>query len=108
MISPAFNFDYFVRSVKDLEFGEIKNSVQSEIGAVDTKTGAHVTGAKVARTRGAPEYAELLRGLRHILHEGTRPSNLCEWDLVRMKPVIESLVRRNIVRDAALLIFGNA
>lgn len=105
MISSTFDFDKFVAAVKDLEYQEIQTATQAEIEAIDAKTGGHVKGAPAARKAGAPEYANLLRGLRCILTEGIRPNSVRDWDLPRMRPIIESLVRRGKMRPEALSIF---
>ena len=105
MISSAFDFDAFVRTVKDLDYDEIRTKTQAEIRYVDSRTAGHVKGAPAAQKAGAPEYANLLRGLCWVLTEGERPSSVNDLDLPRMRPIIESLVRRKWLQPAALSIF---
>jgi hypothetical protein len=106
MISPRFDFDFFVASVKDLGYEEIRRILREEIRATDEATGAHVRGAPAARIAGGGQYAELLRGLHFILDHGRRPSNVpYDWELARMRPVIEGLVNKGAFRPTILSIF---
>lgn len=105
MISVDLDFDDFVRVVTDLDYDQILTKTQDEIRAVDSLTAGHAKGGPAARKSGAPEYANLLRGLRFILTDGLCPSSVHDWDLVRMRPIVEGLVQRKRLRPEALSIF---
>ena len=96
MISVDFDFDDFVRVVMDLDYDQILTKTQDEIRAVDSLTAGHAMGGPAARKSGAPEY---------VLTDGLRPSSVHDWDLVRMRPIVEGLVQRKRLRPEALSIF---
>ena len=105
MNSPEFDFDQFVAEVKDLNLGEINDRLGGEIRQTERLTGAHVQGAPERRKSGAPEYLNLLKGLHYALSTNQRPSSVQPWDLLRMRPIWDSLVRRGQLRREALTLF---
>jgi len=96
MLSPDLDFDAFVSAVQDMKFDEIIDSTARELRMVRER-------------RNEPRSAShrnLLLGLRHLVTYGTRPSSVQhDWDLARMRPVIESLVQRGVFTPSALDVF---
>ena len=105
MNPPEFDFDQFVAKVKDLSIDEIKIQLNEEIRQTERLTGAHVRGAAERRKSGAPEYVNLPKGLHYALSSNQRPSSVQPWDLLRMRPIWDSLVRRGQLGCETLTLF---
>lgn len=105
MISPTYDFDEFVGRVKDLDYHEILAKAQEESRETERRTAGHVRGAPAARKAGAGNYKNLLGGLIFLLSENCKPSSVQPWDLVRMRPIFESLVKRHQLKPQALHVF---
>jgi hypothetical protein len=84
--SHEYDFDQFVAKVKDFDLREISARLGEEIRQTERLTGAHVRAAPERRKSGAPEYLNLLKGLRYALSTNQRPSSVQLWDLQRMRP----------------------
>ena len=76
LISPTFDFDFFVEAVKDLHQPEIINKAQEEIAAVEAISTGGVKGAPAARKAGSVRYTALLGGLIYLLSQKQRPFGL--------------------------------
>jgi hypothetical protein len=48
-----------------------------------------------------------LGGLIFLLCEGRRPTSVQQWDLLRMRPIIEGLVKKKQLKPEALSAFGH-
>ena len=97
MISPRFDFDEFVEAVKDLDLQDIVSKTQHEIYEAKQRT----------RNVGAAEYKNLLDGLIFVVSEGRKPTSVQPWDLRRMRPIIEALVKKKQLQPEALAMFGH-
>lgn len=105
MASPRFDFDEFVKVVKDLNYDEILAKTQEEIYEMKKCTAGGVRGAPAARKAGAGEYLNLLKGIIFALSENRKPSSVQPWDLIRMRPIWESLVSRGQLKPESLRVF---
>jgi hypothetical protein len=105
MVSTRFDFDEFVKVVKDLNYHEILAKTQEEIYETKKCTAGGVRGAPAARKAGAGEYRNLLGGLVFLLSENRKPSSVQSWDLIKMRPVVESLVSRGERPPESLRVF---
>lgn len=105
MISPRFDFDEFVRLVKDRDYHEIVALTQEESREAARRIAGKVRGAPAARKAGAGEYKDLLGGLIYLLMQNQKPISVYDWDFKRMRPILESLVERGQLRREALTVF---
>lgn len=96
MISPRYGFDEFVDAVKDLDQQDIVSKAQQEIYE-----------AKRTRKVAAAEYKNLLDGLIFFVCEGRKPTSVQPWDLLRMRPIIEALVKKKQLKPEALAMFDD-
>lgn len=108
MNSSGYDFEQFVARVKDLDRREIFVRLDEEIRQTEHLTGAHVRGAPQRRKSGAPQYVNLLKGLYYALSNNQRPSSVQPWDLQRMRPIWDSLVRRGQLGRETLTLFDTA
>jgi len=108
MNSRQYDFNQFVANVKDLDLREIFVRLDEEIRQTERLTGAHVRGAPERRESGAPEYLNLLKGLHYALSFNQRPSSVQPWDLQRMRPIWDSLVRRGQLGRETFTLFDTA
>jgi hypothetical protein len=108
MNSPEYDFDRFIAKIKDLDLAEILDRIHEEIRQTERLIGPHVRGAPERRKSGAPEYVNLLKGTYYALSNNQRPSSVQPWDLRRMWPIWESLVRRGQLAPEALKLFETA
>jgi hypothetical protein len=106
MISPKFDFDEFVRVVRDRDYREILGVTQEENRETARRIAGGVRGAPAARKAGAGEYKNLLGGLIFLLVENRKPSSVYDWDLQRMRPILENLVRKGELGPEVLRVFG--
>jgi len=105
MNSREYDFDQFVSKVKDLDLGRIFVCLNQEIRQMERLTGPHVRGPPERRKSGVSEYLNLLKGLYYALSNNQRPSSVQAWDLQRMRPIWDSLVKRGQLRREALALF---
>jgi len=97
MISPKYDFDEFVVAVKGLDLHSVVIKAQDETYEVRRRI----------RDVGAAEYKNLLGGLIFLLCEGRKPTSVQQWDLLRMRPIIEGLVKKKQLKREALSAFGH-
>ena len=105
MISEKYDFDEFVRTVKDRPYEEILVTSRGESRETAKRITGHARGAPAARKAGADTYKELLGGLIFLLQNGRKPAGISPWDFMRMRAVIESLVKRGQLKPEALGVF---
>jgi hypothetical protein len=102
----SHNFDEFIPRVKDLNPPEIEWRANREADGVDEYLKLHCRG-KGARSDlcgAAIEYRKLLGELVWLMCNGARPGSAHDWDLPRIRPAIESLVRRGFLGPATLTV----
>jgi hypothetical protein len=97
MISPKYDFDEFVDAVKGLDLHSVVIKAQDEAYEVRRRI----------RDVGAAEYESLLGELIFLLCEGRKPTSVQQWDLLRMRPIIEALVKRKQLKPEALSAFDH-
>src|SRR5579859_2247996 len=105
MVSSKYDFDEFVGAVKDLSYEQIVAAAQEESREVAKRIAGHARGAPAARKAGADTYKELLGGLIFLLQHNCRPISIQPWDILRMRPIFESLVKRGELMPEALRVF---
>ena len=106
MISAKYDFDEFVKAVKDLPRREIIARCREESRAVDERSTGGVRGAPAARKAGARKYETLLGRLIYFLEHNEKPGGVDSWDFLRMRPIIESLVKRGEAKPEDLIVFA--
>jgi len=95
MLAPSFDFDRFAAALTRLDTGlpGIRDLINLELQDADGLLGT-------------AKYCSLLRGLRHLIDTGTRPVNLRDdRDFAKMRPVIESLVKKQFCDPSTLKAF---
>jgi hypothetical protein len=101
------NFDRLILRVKDLDPHEMELAAYHESRDVERYLELYCSGRDKETDVGksARRYGKLLREFAWLLQNGTRPASVYDWDLPRMQPAIESLVRRRVLKPAALALF---
>src|SRR5271154_3457291 len=102
------NFGEFVSHVKDFDPSEIYRLADRERRDVEEYLRLHCRG-KGARNElcgAAREFHKLLGPFMYFALDGKRPAGVHDWDLLRMRPAIESLVRRGFLEQATLRVFA--
>lgn len=76
--------------------------------AADVESSLYGRGkvALMKQEAGGREYRRLLSGFLYLLYYGSKPDGVSEWDFPRMRPAIEGLVQRGIMKSEALGVFG--
>ncbi len=101
-----YDFDDFIRRVKDLEYHEMIRVADREAAAVEYRLHGRGKTAQAKQAAGGRDYRRLLGGFLYLLSQGTKPDGVDDWDFPRMRPAIESLVQRQILRAEALNVFS--
>jgi hypothetical protein len=103
-----YDFDDFIRRVKDLDYREMISAGDREAASVERNLHGRGKIARIKQEAGGVEYRRLLGGFLYLLYRGGKPDGVSEWDFPRMRPAIESLVARQIMKVEALAVFGVA
>jgi len=96
MLSPTFDFDRFAAALTlvDTDLSGIRDLISLELQDADGRLGT-------------ARYCSLLRGLRHLIDTGNRPRSLRDdREFVRMRPVIECLVKNGFCDFSMLEVFA--
>ena len=101
-----YDFNEFISSVKDLGYVEMIKAADREAGAVEHNLYGRGKNSRAKQQGGGREYRNLLGGFLWLLRTGGKPSSLDAHDFHRMRPAIESLVQRGIMKQEALAVFG--
>jgi hypothetical protein len=101
-----YDFDRFIAEVRDLGYVEMIAEADREAGQVERNLYGRGKTARMKQEAGGREYRHLLGGFLWLLRTGTKPQSVSEWDFLRMRPAIESLVERGIMKPEAMAVFG--
>lgn len=101
----SYDFDEFIGRVKDFSYREMLDAADREARSVEPSLHGKSRVALVKQAAGGPEYRKLLGGFIFLLGNGTKPDGVSNYDFPRMRPAIESLVRRGIMKREALSVF---
>lgn len=98
MVSISYNFFEFVNYAKDKNILEIISLAQNECYEAEKRIKGGTRGAPRAREEGCPQYVNLLKGLIFFLANGVKPGGVNAWDLIKFKPIVESLVQKGMMK----------
>ena len=104
MICRRLDFDEFVRIVKDGDLDGICDQVTGELRKARSIARSKPAKSPLEQNR-LSNYINLLLALRFLLQTGKRPSSVQASELIKMRPVIESLVARKQLTSQELLVF---
>ncbi len=111
MISETFSMSEFITAVKDKNDYEILRLARSDIAAAESRSFGR-KGAVEARGQGSTRYAADLKGLVWFLEQGivsaTKPMGVSMSTFSAFRPIIVSLVERDIMEPEALDQFRKA
>lgn len=108
MISYNYSFDDFVTHVKEKEIGDILSLAQQECYEAERKMAGGNRGAPKARQEGCPHYVSLLKGLIFFLGNAIKPDGVSDWDFQKYKPIVDILVKKEVMKADLWLSFFNS
>ena len=98
MFYMQYDFDTFLNSIKYLDKEDILVTTYKKHKSLDKSS-------PIMSTEFRLDLQNSISGLLYWLERGERPSNMREVDFIKLKPICESLIRKEQMDSSVLRIF---